>query len=65
MITIPRTEHNRLRAAAEDLAGLEIYNRIKADLDAYGDPRLSTLLGVLKALGISLRAGKATDTKAA
>lgn len=30
-----------------------------------GDPRLSTLLGVLKALGISLRAGKPADTEAA
>ena len=30
-----------------------------------GDPRLSTLLGVLKALGISLHAGKSADTEAA
>ncbi|MCR6673344.1 helix-turn-helix transcriptional regulator [Devosia ginsengisoli] len=34
MITIPRAEYDRLREAAEDLADLETYNRIKADLAA-------------------------------
>ena len=34
-------------------------------LSQKGDPRLSTLLGVLKALGISLHAEKAPDIEAA
>lgn len=32
MITITRAEYERLREAAEDLADIETYNRIKADL---------------------------------
>src|SRR6218665_1673737 len=34
MITITRAEYDRLREAAEDLADIETYNRIKADLAA-------------------------------
>jgi len=34
MITIPREEYDRLRAAAEDLADIAIYERFKADLAA-------------------------------
>jgi mRNA interferase RelE/StbE len=34
MITITRAEYDRLREAAEDLADLATYNRIKADLAA-------------------------------
>jgi probable addiction module antidote protein len=34
-------------------------------LSQEGDPRLSTLLGVLKALGISLHASKPDETRAA
>jgi mRNA interferase RelE/StbE len=34
MITITRAEYDRLREAAEDLADLETYNRIKADIAA-------------------------------
>jgi len=32
MVTIPREEYERLREAAEDLADIAAYNRIKADL---------------------------------
>ena len=34
MITITRAEYDRLREAAEDLADLETYSRIKADIAA-------------------------------
>ena len=34
MITITRAEYERLREAAEDLADLQTYNRVKADLAA-------------------------------
>ena len=34
MITITRAEYERLREAAEDLADIESYNRIKGDLAA-------------------------------
>jgi DNA-binding XRE family transcriptional regulator len=34
MVTIPREEYNRLRAAAEDLADLQSYDRAKAALEA-------------------------------
>ena len=34
MITIPRAEYDRLREAAEDLADIATYNRVKADLAA-------------------------------
>jgi len=39
MVTIPRDEYDRLRAAAEDLADLEAYDRAKAALAA-GDDEL-------------------------
>jgi hypothetical protein len=32
MVTIPREEYDRLRAAAEDLADLQTYDRAKAAL---------------------------------
>jgi mRNA interferase RelE/StbE len=32
VVTIPREEYDRLRAAAEDLADLQTYDRAKADL---------------------------------
>lgn len=34
MVTIPREEYDRLRAAAEDLADLQSYDRAKAALEA-------------------------------
>lgn len=34
LITITRAEYERLREAAEDLADIETYNRVKADLAA-------------------------------
>lgn len=37
MITIPREEYDRLRAAAEDLADLQTYDRAKAALTAGED----------------------------
>ena len=37
MITITRAEYDRLREAAEDLADIETYNRIKADIAAGRD----------------------------
>lgn len=37
MVTIPREEYDRLRAAAEDLADLQIYDRAKAALAAGED----------------------------
>lgn len=37
MVTIPREEYDRLRAAAEDLADLQAYGRIKAALSAGED----------------------------
>lgn len=37
MVTIPREEYDRLRAAAEDLADLQSYDRAKAALGAGGD----------------------------
>ena len=39
MVTIPREEYDRLRAAAEDLADLQAYDRAKAALAA-GDDEL-------------------------
>lgn len=39
MVTIPRVEYDRLRAAAEDLADLQAYDRAKAAL-AVGDDEL-------------------------
>jgi DNA-binding XRE family transcriptional regulator len=39
MVTIPREEYDRLRAAAEDLADLQTYDRAKAALAA-GDDEL-------------------------
>jgi DNA-binding XRE family transcriptional regulator len=39
MVTIPRVEYDRLRAAAEDLADLQAYDRAKAALEA-GDDEL-------------------------
>jgi mRNA interferase RelE/StbE len=37
MVTIPREEYDRLRAAAEDLADLQTYDRAKAALTAGED----------------------------
>ncbi|MFN3844331.1 MAG: helix-turn-helix transcriptional regulator [Paracoccaceae bacterium] len=37
MVTIPRAEYDRLRAAAEDLADLQTYDRTKAALAAGED----------------------------
>ena len=37
MITIPREEYDRLRAAAEDLADLQAYDRAKAALETGED----------------------------
>jgi mRNA interferase RelE/StbE len=37
MVTIPRDEYDRLRAAAEDLADLQTYDRAKAALAAGED----------------------------
>jgi DNA-binding XRE family transcriptional regulator len=37
MVTIPREEYDRLRAAAEDLADLQSYDRAKAALVGGGD----------------------------
>jgi hypothetical protein len=37
MVTIPREEYDRLRAAAEDLADLQSYDRAKAALAAGAD----------------------------
>ena len=37
MVTIPREEYDRLRAAAEDLADLQSYDRTKAALAAAED----------------------------
>lgn len=37
MVTIPREEYDRLRAAAEDLADLQTYDRAKAALAAGED----------------------------
>jgi len=37
MVTIPREEYDRLRAAAEDLADLQTYDRAKATLAAGED----------------------------
>jgi hypothetical protein len=37
MVTIPREEHDRLRAAAEDLADLQSHDGAKAALAAGGD----------------------------
>ena len=37
MVTIPRAEYDRLRAAAEDLADLQAYDRAKAALAAGED----------------------------
>lgn len=37
MVTIPRDEYDRLRAAAEDLAGLQTYDRAKAALASSED----------------------------
>jgi DNA-binding XRE family transcriptional regulator len=37
MVTIPRKEYDRLRAAAEDLADLQAYDRAKAALAAGED----------------------------
>lgn len=34
MVTIPREEYDRLRAAAEDLADLQSFDRVKATLEA-------------------------------
>jgi mRNA interferase RelE/StbE len=34
MVTIPRAEYDRLRAAAEDLADLQAYDRARAALEA-------------------------------
>jgi mRNA interferase RelE/StbE len=34
MVTIPREEYERLREAAEDLADIAAYDRVKADLAA-------------------------------
>ena len=39
MVTIPRVEYDRLRAAAEDLADLQAYDRAKSALEA-GDEEL-------------------------
>lgn len=39
MVTIPRAEYDLLRAAAEDLADLQSYDRAKASLEA-GDDEL-------------------------
>lgn len=39
MVTIPRAEYDLLRAAAEDLADLQAYDRAKAALEA-GDDEL-------------------------
>lgn len=39
MVTIPREEYDRLRAAAEDLADLQAFDRVKAAL-ASGDDEL-------------------------
>lgn len=39
MVTIPRAEYDLLRAAAEDLADLQAYDRAKASLEA-GDDEL-------------------------
>lgn len=40
MVTIPREEYDRLRAAAEDLADLQAYDRAKAALNAGEDELL-------------------------
>ena len=37
MVTIPREEYDRLRAAAEDLADLQTFDRVKAALAAGED----------------------------
>lgn len=37
MVTIPRAEYDRLRAAAEDLADLQAYDRARATLSAGED----------------------------
>ena len=37
MVTIPREEYDRLRAAAEDLADLQAYDRAKAALETGED----------------------------
>ena len=37
VVTIPREEYDRLRAAAEDLVDLQTYDRAKADLSAGRD----------------------------
>lgn len=37
MVTIPREEYDRLRVAAEDLADLQAYDRVKAALAAGED----------------------------
>jgi mRNA interferase RelE/StbE len=37
LVTIPRAEYDRLRAAAEDLADLQTYDRTKAQLAAGED----------------------------
>lgn len=37
MVTIPRAEYDRLRAAAEDLADLQAYDHAKAALEARDD----------------------------
>lgn len=37
MVTIPREEYDRLRAAAEDLADLQAHDQAKARLDARED----------------------------
>jgi mRNA interferase RelE/StbE len=37
MVTIPREEYDRLRAAAEDLADLQSYDRVKAALAVGAD----------------------------
>ena len=34
MVTIPKEENDRLRAAAEDLADISAYDRVRADLAA-------------------------------
>lgn len=41
MVTIPREEYDRLRAAAEDLADLQTYDRAKAALAAGEDELIS------------------------
>ena len=40
MVTIPREEYDRLRAAAEDLADLQSYDRAKAALAAGAEERI-------------------------